>query len=130
MSKAHRFPNRHAIWTSGAFVLALLSYALFIWLAFQQLNAVEKLYLRPYARTWCLDPQKTSISKEHLLKVVTATGTWRIALPGEVESSMLADGSISYAVTSRAKKGGFVDLAYDDGDFNDRELHAFLGHYR
>jgi hypothetical protein len=129
LNKAHRFPSRQAVWTSGAFVIAMLSYALCLWLAFQRLNTVEKLYLRPYARTWWLAQQTTSLSKEHLLKVVTARGTWRIALAGEVESSINADGSTAYAVTSRAMKEGLVDLAYDDGDFNDAELHAILARF-
>lgn len=104
-----------------------------VWLDYaRDWTFLEKFYLKMYAKTWLADvnpiPHKAD-SRYQLLEAVPQKDKQRLALPGEVEPRITEDGKLVYVLTEQGRQEGLVRLVWHDGYFNNKKLHAFLGHW-
>jgi hypothetical protein len=60
---------------------------------------------------------------------VNRKGQQRLAIAGEVEAVTNANGETVYVLTGEAQRRGLVRPVWNDAVFNDRLLHAYLGHW-
>jgi type IV secretory pathway TraG/TraD family ATPase VirD4 len=104
-----------------------------VWLDYQwNVSFLEKFYLRTYAKTWLADlnplPHKAD-SRYQLLEAVPKKGKQQLALPGEVEPGTDQNGKPLYVLTDQGRQDGLVRLVWHDAYFDNKKLHAFLGHW-
>lgn len=124
------WPSRHPVWTIAAFFGAVLFFLLTLAIEYQRSwSFVERFYLPVYAKTWMHGLFPKAQTRYSLIAGVTAKGQQRIAIVGEVEAAVNAQGQPVYVLTEEGRRNGLVRLAWDTGVFNDRRLHEFLGHW-
>jgi hypothetical protein len=119
--------------TLGAGVVSVLFIVFGVWLDYaRDWTFLEKFYLRMYVKTWVADinpiPHKAQ-SRYQLLEAVPKKDKQRLALPGEVEEGTNADGKLVYVLTDLGREDGLVRLVWHDDYFENKTLHAFLGHW-
>ncbi len=124
------WPSRKPVWIFGALFLAVMVFVLsFAVQCARNWSFAERFYLGDYVKTWIRGSVRTSKAHYRLLNGVHAKGDQRIALPGEVEATKDENGKPVYLITDEGAQHGLVRLAWQDGMFNDRAFHAFLGHW-
>ena len=130
MNSSGDFPSRYQVWTISVCLITIVAFFSLVWLTYEtQTTFVQRLYLRLYANSWWQSQSINSTARYRLLAVEKASGTWRFALDGELESVTIADGRQSYALTDLATARGFVKLITEDVIQNSQQLHAQLAHY-
>jgi hypothetical protein len=84
------------------------------------------MYLKTWARFELLPK---SSARYALINAVYAHAKERMAIGNEVEQVTSADGMPAYVVTDLARQNGVIKLSWNEGEFNNRELHAYLRHW-
>jgi hypothetical protein len=124
------WPSRKPVWTLGALFAAVLFFLLGMMAQYaRNWSFVERFYLPVYARTWLRGLSPKAEDRYRLLAAVDRKGKQQIAIAGEVEPATNDQGEAVYVLTEEAERRGLVRLVWNDGMFNDRRLHAFLGHW-
>jgi hypothetical protein len=124
------WPSRHPVWTISAFFGAVVFFMLAVALQYaRSWSFVERFYLPVYARTWMHGLFPKAQTRYSLIAGLTAKGQRRIALADEVEAATNAQGQTVYVLTEEGRRNGLVRLVWNQGLFNDRRLHEFLGHW-
>src|SRR3989454_4892816 len=122
------FPSDKAVWTIGAFCVALLSvFAIAGYRYMRVWRPLQRHYLLTYAGTpvagaFRIDAPYT------LLMVVTRKGT-RMALDNEVEPFVTEKGESTFTLTEEAIKVGDLKLEWQRARYDNVKLHEFLGHW-
>jgi len=125
---AGEFPSDRAVWTIGAFCVALLSVFAIVGYRYMQVwTPLQRHYLTTYVGTpvaavFRIDGGYT------LLMVVTRKGT-RLAFDNEVEPFVTEKGENTFALTEVAMKTGDLKLEWQRARYNNARLHEFLGHW-
>jgi hypothetical protein len=119
------------VWAYGSVFGAVLFFAALLGLQYaRDWSFEEKFYLPMYVKTsvraWQMPTNK---ARYVLIDVVNEHGQQRLALDGEVEPIVHADGTKAYAITAAAVAYGWVKPAWQHGVYRDRDLHAYLGHW-
>src|SRR5215472_4196345 len=122
------FPSDRAVWTIGAFCVALLSvFAIAGYRYMRAWTPLQRHYLTAYVGT----PVAGAIRKDGwytLLMVVTRKGT-RIVLDSEVEPFVTDRGESTFTLTEDAMKIGDLKLEWQRGRYDNTKLHEFLEHW-
>ncbi len=122
------FPSDRAVWTIGAFCVALLSVFVVAGYHYMRVWApLQRLYLTTYLGTPVAGAFRTDASYT-LLMVVTRKGT-QLALDNEVEPFVTEKGESTFALTEAAIKTGDLKLEWQRARYNNAKLHEFLGHW-
>jgi hypothetical protein len=129
--KYQNWPSRKPLATYGALVVAVMFFGIAMWWQYtKNWTFVQRFYLPTYAKTWVrgqMSPK--SQTRYSLINIVNKQGQRRIALDGEIQPMLGANGRVAYVLTDTAAKDGFVKPTWDSGYFNDAPLHRFLGHW-
>jgi len=124
------WPSRHPVWTLGAFFGAVWFFAAAVGVQYARTwSFAEKFYLPIYAKTWVHGLFPKAQTRYQLIDVVSRKGQQRLAIAGEVESATNAKGETVYVLTEESRQHGMVRPVWNDAVFNDRLLHAYLGHW-
>ena len=124
------WPSRHPVWTISAFFGAVVFFMLAVALQYaRSWSFVERFYLPVYATTWMHGLFPKAQTRYSLIAGLTAKGQRRNALADEVEAATNAQGQTVYVLTEEGRRNGLVRLVWNQGLFNDRRLHEFLGHW-
>jgi type IV secretory pathway TraG/TraD family ATPase VirD4 len=104
-----------------------------VWLDYERnVSFLEKFYLRMYVKTRLADvnpiPHK-AVGRYQLLEAVPKKGQQRLAVPGEVDEGTDENGKLIYALTDQGRADGLVRLVWHDDSFDNKKLHAYLGHW-
>ncbi len=122
------FPSDKAVWTIGAFCVALLSVCA---IAGYRYIRVWTPLQRHYLTTYVATPVAGAIRADGwytLLTVVTRKGT-RLALDNEVEPFVTGKGESTFTLTEEAIKVGDLKLECQRTRYDNAKLHEFLGHW-
>lgn len=124
------WPGRKPVWTLSALVAAGVMFSFGLWVQYaRNWSFAERFYLDTYAKTWFRSFLPKAHARYRLIDAVTRKGEQRLALPDEIEPRSKEDGTEAYVLTGEARRRGVVRLAWRDDVFDDRALHAFLGHW-
>src|SRR3989454_990267 len=122
------FPSDKAVWTIGAFCVALLSvFAIAGYRYMRVWRPLQRHYLLTYAGTPVAGAFRTD-APYTLLMVVTRKGT-RMALDNEVEPFVTEKGESTFTLTEKAIKAGDLKLEWQRARYDNAKLHEFLGHW-
>ena len=125
---AGEFPSDRAVWTIGAFCLALLSvFAIGYYRYMRVWTPLQRHYLTTYVGTPVARALRTD-GGYTLLMVVTRKGT-RIALDSEVQPFVTDKGETTFMLSDQAVKIGDLKLEWQRARYNNVKLHEFLGHW-
>ncbi|MGC2887606.1 MAG: type IV secretion system DNA-binding domain-containing protein [Candidatus Acidiferrum sp.] len=125
---AGEFPSDRAVWTIGAFCVALLSvFAIGYYRYMRVWTPLQRHYLLTYAGTPVAGAFRTDASYT-LLMAVTRKGT-RLALDNEAEPFVTEKGESTFALTEEALKIGDLKLEWQRARYDNAKLHEFLGHW-
>src|SRR6266404_1036545 len=120
------FPSDRAVWTIGAFCLALLSvFAIAGYRYMRVWTPLQQQYLTAYVGTPVAGAFRTD-GWYTLLMVVTRKGA-RMALDNEVEPFVTEKGEGTFTLTEEAIKVGDLKLEWQRARYNNAKLHGFLG---
>ncbi len=124
------WPSRHPVWTLGAVFGAAAFFLVTLSVEYaRSWSFVEQFYLAVYAKTWAHGFFPKAQTRYRLIDAVTAKGQERLALAGEVEAARNAKGEHVYELTDEGRRQGLARLVWNEGLFNDRQLHQFLAHW-
>ena len=125
------WPSRKPVWILGALWIALMVFALGLWVDYaRNWSFAEKVYLPIYVKTWIRGSFPNSKARYSLLKGVTAKKRQQIFIADEAEEGGTdASGQKVYRLTEEGTRGGIVGLVLDEDIFNDRPLHDYLRHW-
>jgi type IV secretory pathway TraG/TraD family ATPase VirD4 len=122
------WPSDKAVWTIGAFFVALLSVGAICAYRYERvLTPLERHYLTVYAGT----PTAGALRKDGwytLLAVVTKKDS-RLAIDRDVEPVTTAAGESTFALTDEAVKTGAVKLQWQRERYDNAKLHELLAHW-
>jgi len=122
------WPSDKAVWTIGAFFVALLSMAAICAYRYERvLTPLQRHYLLTYAGT----PTAGALRKDGwytLLAVVTRKDS-RLAIDPDVEPVTSASGESTFALTDEAVKTGAVKLEWQRERYDNAKLHELLAHW-
>ena len=125
---AGEFPSDKAVWTIGAFCVALLSvFAIAGYRYMRVWTPLQRHYLTAYVGTPVAGAFRTD-GWYTLLMVVTRKGT-RMALDNEVEPFVTEKGESTFTLTEEAIKVGDLKLEWQRARYDNAKLHEFLGHW-
>ena len=127
---AGEWPNSKAVWTIATVLLAAVSVAAICAYRYAYvLTPLQKFYLKTYIRSGLR--AEIGISKTDryvLLNVVDRRGS-RLALNEEVVPVRTATGEATFSLTDEAVRVGDRRLEWQQGQYDNAQLHAFLGHW-
>lgn len=122
------FPSEKAVWTIGAFCIALLSVFAIAGYRYQRVwTPLQRYYLPAYIGTPVAGAIRTD-GWYTLLMVVTRKGT-RMALDNEVEPFVTDNDESTFTLTEDAMKVGDLKLEWQRGRYDNAKLHEFLRHW-
>ncbi len=122
------FPSDKAVWTIGAFCVALLSvFAIAGYRYMRVWTPLQQHYLTAYVGTPVAGAFRTD-GWYTLLMVVTRKGT-RMALDKEVEPFVTEKGEGTFTLTEEAIKVGDLKLEWQRARYGNAKLRQFLGHW-
>ena len=125
---AGEFPSDKAVWTIGAFCVALLSVFAIVGYRYMRVwTPLQRHYLTTYVGTPVAAAFRTD-GGYTLLMVVTRKGT-RMALDNEVEPFVTEKGEGTFTLTEEAIKVGDLKLEWQRARYDNAKLHEFLGHW-
>lgn len=126
---AGEWPNPKPAWMMAALLLAVVSMAAICAYRYAYaLTPLQKLYLTTYIRSGLRAEIGFKTGRYALLNVVDKKGT-RLALNEEVRPLKAATGENTFALTEPAEKLGDRRLVWQQGQYNNAGLRAFLGHW-
>ena len=127
---AGEWPNPNAAWTMVTLFLALLSVAAICAYRYAYvLTPLQHFYLKTYIRSGLRAEINLSKTDRYvLLNVVNRKGS-RMALDEEVIPVTTATGESTFALTDEAVRMGDRRLVFQQGQYDNAKLHAFLGHW-
>jgi hypothetical protein len=127
---AGEWPNPKAAWTMVTLFLALLSVAAICACRYAYvLTPLQQFYLKTYIRSGLRAEINFSKTDRYvLLNVVDRKGS-RLALDEEVMPVTTASGESTFALTEEAVRMGDRRLVFQQGQYDNARLHAFLGHW-
>ncbi|MHB8500634.1 MAG: hypothetical protein ACYDCG_03100 [Candidatus Acidiferrales bacterium] len=127
---AGEFPSDKAVWTIGAFCVALLSvFAIAGYRYMQVWTPLQQHYLTAYVGTPVAGAGAFRTDGCYtLLMVVRRKGT-RMALDNEVEPFVTEKGEGTFTPTEEAIKVGDLKLEWQRARYDNAKLHEFLGHW-
>src|SRR5712664_1783864 len=122
------FPSDRAVWTIGAFCVALLSvFAIAGYRYMRVWTTLQRHYLTTYVGTPVAGAIRTD-GGYTLLMVVTRKGT-RMALDNEVEPFVTEKGERTFTLTEDAIKVGDLKLEWQRARYDNAKLHELLGQW-
>ena len=123
------WPSHKAVWTIGAFFVALASVAAICTYRYERVwTPLQRDYLLTYAGT----PTAGALRKDGwytLLSVVDRRGQQRLAIDPDVEPMTTASGESTFALTDEAVKTGAVKLEWQRERYDNAQLHTLLAHW-
>ncbi|MGH9711306.1 MAG: hypothetical protein ACRD37_12245, partial [Candidatus Acidiferrales bacterium] len=126
---AGEWPNPRPAWTIATLLLALVSVAAICAYRYSYvLTPLQRFYLTTYIRSGLRAEIGFKTGRYALLNVVDRKGS-RLALNEEVMPVTTATGENTLALTQAAVKLGDRRLLWEQGQYDNAELHAFLGHW-
>jgi type IV secretory pathway TraG/TraD family ATPase VirD4 len=126
---AGEWPNPKPAWTIVTLLLAVASVATICAYRYAYvLTPLQKLYLTTYIRSGLRADIGFKTGRYALLNVVDRKGS-RLALNEEVMAVKTAAGENTFALTQAAVKLGDRRLEWQQGQYDNARLHAFLGHW-
>jgi hypothetical protein len=126
---AGEWPNPKPAWMMATLLLAVISLAAICAYRYAYaLTPLQKLYLTSYVRSGLRADIGFKTGRYVLLDVVDKKGS-RLALNEEVIPVTTATGKSTFALTERALALGDWRLVFQDGQYSNAGLHAFLGHW-
>jgi type IV secretory pathway TraG/TraD family ATPase VirD4 len=122
------WPSGKAVWTIGAFFVALASVAAICAYRYERvLTPLQRHYLLTYAGT----PTAGALRKDGwytLLAVVTRKDS-RLAIDPDVEPVTTVAGESTFALTDEGVKTGAVKLEWQRERYDNAKLHTLLAHW-
>ena len=127
---AGEWPNPKAAWAIATLFLAVLSVAATCAYRYAYvLTPLQRFYLKAYIRSGLRAEINLSKTDRYvLLNVVNRKGS-RLALDEEVMPVTTANGETTFALTDEAVRVGDRRLLFQQGQYDNARLHAFLGHW-
>src|SRR6185437_11932036 len=126
---AGEWPNPKAAWTIATVFLAVLSVAAICAYRYAYvLTPLQKFYLTTYIRTELRAGIGFKTGRYSLLNVVDRRGS-RLALNEEVVPVTTAMGETTFSLTDEAVRMGDRRLEWQQGQYDNLQLHSFLGHW-
>lgn len=126
---AGEWPNPKAAWTITTVFLAVLSVAAICAYRYAYvLTPLQKFYLTTYIRSGLRAEIGFKTGRYALLNVVDRRGS-RLALNEEVVPVTTAAGKTTFSLTEEAVRVGDRRLEWQEGQYDNAQLHAFLGHW-
>src|SRR5260370_14979586 len=122
------FPSDRAVWTIGAFCIALLSVAAICVYRYARVwTPLQRHYLTAYVGTSVAGTIR--IDGGYTLLMVVSRKDKRLALEYEVEPFGTENGESKFTLTKEAIKTGDVRLELQRARYNNARLHEFLWHW-
>jgi hypothetical protein len=122
------FPSDRAVWSIGAFCVALLSVFAIAGHRYMRVwTPLQRHYLLTYAATPVAGAFRTD-APYALLMVVTRKGP-RLALDNELEPFVTEKGESTFTLTEAAMKTGDLKLEWQRAHYDNGKLYEFLGHW-
>jgi len=126
---AGEWPNPKPAWTMTALLVAVLSMTTICAYRYAYvLTPLQKFYLTTYIRSELRADIGFKTAGYELLNVMDKKST-RLALNEEVMPVKTATGENTFALTEAAVKLGDRRLEWQQGQYDNAGLHAFLGHW-
>ena len=127
---AGEWPNPKAAWTIAALLFAAATVAAICAYRYAYvLTPLQRFYLKPYIRSGLHTEIGVSKTDRYvLLNVVDRHGS-RLALNEEVVPITTATGQATFSLTDEAVRMGDQRLVFQQGQYDNTNLHAFLGHW-
>ena len=127
---AGEWPNPKAAWTIATVLLAVVSVAAICAYRYAYvLTPLQRFYLKTYIRSGLRTEIGISKTDRYvLLNVVDRRGS-RLALNEEVVPVTTATGEATFSLTDEAVRMGDQRLEWQQGQYDNAKLHAFLGHW-
>ena len=127
---AGEWPNPKPAWAIATMLLAVVSVAAICTYRYAYvLTPLQQFYLKTYIRSGLRAEINLSKTDRYvLLNVVNRKGT-RLVLDEEVMPVTTASGESTFALTEDAMKLGDRRLVFQQGQYDNARLHAFLGHW-
>ena len=126
---AGEWPNPKPAWTIATVLLAVVSVAAICAYRYAYvLTPLQRFYLTTYSRSGLRAGIGFKTGRYVLLNVMDKKGS-RLALNEEVMPVTTATGERAFALTETAVKLGDQRLVWQQGQFDNAKLHAFLGHW-
>ncbi|HEV2222506.1 MAG TPA: type IV secretion system DNA-binding domain-containing protein [Candidatus Acidoferrales bacterium] len=126
---AGEWPNPKPAWMMAALLLAAVSVAaIFAYRYAYVLTPLQRFYLAAYIRSGLRAEIGFKTGRYALLNVLDKKGK-RLALDEEVMPVKTATGESIFALTETAKQLGDRRLEWQQGQYSNAGLHAFLGHW-
>ena len=123
------WPNPKAAWTIATVLLAVVSVAAICAYRYAYvLTPLQKFYLTTYIRTELREGIGFKTGRYSLLNVVDRRGS-RLALNEEVVPVTTTTGEATFSLTDEAVRTGDQRLVFQQGQYDNAKLHAFLGHW-
>jgi len=123
---AGEWPNPSLAWTITMLLVAGLSViAICVYRYVEVWTPLQRSYLSQYLRT---EVSLTKSGHYQTLNVVGRKGS-RLALDDEVVPVTRASGENTFALTEEAVKVGALRLEWQQGQYDNAKLHAFIGHW-
>ncbi|MGH9712583.1 MAG: type IV secretion system DNA-binding domain-containing protein [Candidatus Acidiferrales bacterium] len=126
---AGEWPNPKPAWAMATLLLAVVSVAAICAYRYAYvLTPLQRFYLTTYIRSGLRADIGFKTGRYALLNVVDGKGI-RLALDEEVMPVKTAAGENTFALTQAAVKLGDRRLEWQQGQYDNAELYAFLGHW-
>jgi type IV secretory pathway TraG/TraD family ATPase VirD4 len=127
---AGEWPNPKAAWTIATVLLAVVSLAAICTYRYAYvLTPLQRFYLKTLIRSGLRTEIGISKTDRYvLLNVVDRRGS-RLALNEEVVPVTTATGEATFSLTDEAVRMGDQRLVFQQGQYDNAKLHAFLGHW-
>lgn len=126
---AGEWPNPKPAWTIATVLLAVVSVAAICAYRYVYvLTPLQKFYLKTYIRSGLRAEIGFRTGRYVLLNVAERNGS-RLVLDEEVVPVATAKDETAFALTEEAVKLGDRRLIFEQGQFDNAKLHAFLGHW-
>ena len=128
------WPSRMRVWTLGAFVLTFFVFAGLLTAKYMNgWTAAQRLYLTDYLKSGARSQASpTASAKYTLLEGVVGSGKGkgqRLLIDDEIEPVTGPDGKQGWRLTDVGVKDGIARLEWVTATYNDKGLHALLGHH-
>ncbi len=126
---AGEWPNPKPAWTLVTLLLAIVSVAAICGYHYAYvLTPLQRFYLTTFIRSGLRAEIGFKTGRYALLNVVDKKGS-RLALNEEVMPVKIATGESVFALTETAMQLGDRQLVWQQGQYSNTGLHAFLGHW-
>lgn len=127
---AGEWPNPKAAWTIATVFLAVVSVAAICTYRYAYvLTPLQRFYLKTYIRSGLRTEIGLSKADRYVLLNVLDRRDSRLALNEEVVPVTTPTGETTFSLTDEAVRMGERRLEWQQGQYDNAKLHAFLGHW-